>query len=706
MARFWYYAMELVEGVPLSVISDQLQAQSTSVTLVNLDTWETTLSNACAESRQSEKRLSEARAVSRGSGDPLSRESPGTSPSALGPGRGYTRRIVELMAQVAQAAHALHEAGVVHRDIKPGNIIVKADGRYAVLVDLGVAQLADDADGRLTRTREMVGTLRYASPQQVLAVGSLDRRTDIYSLGATLWELLTLRPFLDAGENTPVPVLMERIQHDDPAPLRKYHPGISRDLEAIVHKCVEKVPERRYATAADLAADLNRFLRGESVLARKGRGAKARRLCAKLARSGRLLPYVTLVVLAALCIWIVATRQSGDQSTASADASASSADKTIASTTAPNPVPVDRGKSNATPVVPAPSGQSGSGAPIADDLSEEEYTQFEQATAGHLPEQKFEFLRELKTLDHAERREMLAAMQQVLEARPPIVLTRGPDHRWVVNVGRFSGLRANSVLAIYPPEFQSAMKPMGHVRVDTCGLVNSIVSPVAYSDVPATDNLPNPGRCELAALDFGDFLASLVVDQTNSRLTEEQRGRFAKLETELSARAKRADAPFRVKNAKSHAKWIIQYRGPDLCLLPFDAARDHPRDKVPRGTPVFRIADGTSDEAQVVERVEKIFRVQNLTAVAKEFREVSSTFAVGGVASNRLRSRSCSGSTGITTAKSRRRRFRTSWQSVTSRASIRITTAWSRWTRSPRQSERFQRRGRPPRDGRGFGSSW
>src|SRR5439155_11127081 len=139
---------------------------------------------------------------------------------------------------------------------------------HAVLMDLGLAQLADQVQGRLTRTRQFVGTLRYASPEQVMAVGSLDRRSDIYSLGATLWELLTLRPMFGATEQTPTPELMQRIQYEEPEPVRRYHKGVTRDLEAIVHKCLAKVPKRRYATAAELADDLQRFLDGESVSAR------------------------------------------------------------------------------------------------------------------------------------------------------------------------------------------------------------------------------------------------------------------------------------------------------------------------------------------------------------------------------------------------------------------------------------------------------
>ncbi len=105
---------------------------------------------------------------------------------------------MELLRQVAGAAHALHEAGVVHRDIKPANIVVRAGGTEAVLMDLGVAQWAEGDAERLTTGRDVPGTLRYASPEQVLARGLVDRRSDVYALGATLWEVLALRSLYGA----------------------------------------------------------------------------------------------------------------------------------------------------------------------------------------------------------------------------------------------------------------------------------------------------------------------------------------------------------------------------------------------------------------------------------------------------------------------------------------------------------------------------
>src|SRR5262249_58239109 len=124
-------------------------------------------------------------------------------------------------------------------DMKPENIRVTPDGSQAVLMDLGLAQLADESEGRLTRTRQFVGTLRYASPEQVLSV-PLDRRSDVYSLGATLCELLTLRPLFSAPDEMPMHDLTLRIQHADPERPRNHNPRVPQDLEAIGLTCLAK----------------------------------------------------------------------------------------------------------------------------------------------------------------------------------------------------------------------------------------------------------------------------------------------------------------------------------------------------------------------------------------------------------------------------------------------------------------------------------
>src|SRR5579871_4423205 len=301
----WFYAMELVEGANLSAVCDRLQTSTRSAADVDLNTWQQTLSTACVEARQAEKPLSDTPAEAGNRPISPDAEASPSHPAEIVVQPGYVRHVVQLMQQVAEAAHALHEHGIIHRDIKPGNIMVTADGRQAVLMDLGLAQLADEVEGRLTRTRHFVGTLRYASPEQVLAVGKLDPRSDVYSLGATLWELLTLRPLFDATEQTPEAELMPRIQYEEPARLRKYHPGIARDLDAIVLKCLEKDPKRRYATAREFAHELHQFLAGEPVLARPV--GEAERLWRWCRRNRMVAGLAGAVMLSLLLGTVVAT---------------------------------------------------------------------------------------------------------------------------------------------------------------------------------------------------------------------------------------------------------------------------------------------------------------------------------------------------------------------------------------------------------------
>jgi serine/threonine protein kinase len=291
----WFYAMELVEGAPLSAVCDRLRSGGTDV---DLTAWRAAVSTVCEEVRRQEKPLGD-----RPTAWPSRPAAEAPAGPALAPGAGgdYVRQVVELVRQAAAATHALHEAGVVHRDIKPGNVLVSADGRQATLVDLGLAHLADD-EGRLTQTRQFVGTLRYASPEQVLAAGPVDRRTDVYSLGATLWELLTLRPLFGATEQTPTPDLMLMIQSAEPESPRRHNPHVPRDLEAIVLKCLEKDRGRRYATAAELVEDLGRWLRGEPVLAH--RQTVVYRLGKRVRRHRRKVVAAAVVALLLPVVWL------------------------------------------------------------------------------------------------------------------------------------------------------------------------------------------------------------------------------------------------------------------------------------------------------------------------------------------------------------------------------------------------------------------
>lgn len=257
----WFYAMELVEGADLARVCTHL-TDSAATTITDKD-WTDAVSTACSQQRHQEVPISteEERPVPAA---PPNEAIPSVPPRGRS---SHVARVVELVRQAAEAAQALHEAGVVHRDIKPGNIMITPDGQHAVLMDLGLAQLIDETEGRLTRTRQFVGTLRYASPEQVLAARRVDQRTDVYSLGATLWELVALRSLYGATDETPTPELMERIQSTEPEKVTRYNASVPGDLQAIITRCLEKDRTRRYSTALQLAEDLARWQRGEVVLA-------------------------------------------------------------------------------------------------------------------------------------------------------------------------------------------------------------------------------------------------------------------------------------------------------------------------------------------------------------------------------------------------------------------------------------------------------
>lgn len=172
---------------------------------------------------------------------------------------------VEVMRDVARAVHAAHRTGLVHRDLKPGNILLARSDSGALhpyVVDFGLAQ--EESETSLTRTGMVSGTPAYISPEQAQG-RPLDPRTDVYSLGVVLYEILAgAQPF--AGSN--LAQILVRIVQEDPVPLSRVDPAIPRDLSTIAAKCLEKEPARRYDSARALAEDLDRFLDGEPIQAR------------------------------------------------------------------------------------------------------------------------------------------------------------------------------------------------------------------------------------------------------------------------------------------------------------------------------------------------------------------------------------------------------------------------------------------------------
>jgi serine/threonine protein kinase len=169
----------------------------------------------------------------------------------------------EWIAQAAEALEYAHAAGVVHRDVKPSNLLVDNEGKLWV-TDFGVARFGDDAG--LTLTGDLLGTLRYMSPEQALGrLSAIGPRSDVYSLGATLYELLASRPVFDGEDRGE---LLRQVAFERPTALRTLAPRLPRDLETIAHKALEKSPDDRYASAGEMGFDLRRFLRGEPIRAK------------------------------------------------------------------------------------------------------------------------------------------------------------------------------------------------------------------------------------------------------------------------------------------------------------------------------------------------------------------------------------------------------------------------------------------------------
>src|SRR3984957_9957365 len=168
-------------------------------------------------------------------------------------------RAAEIGADVAIALAYAHRHGVIHRDVKPGNVLITEDGIVKV-TDFGIAR-AVNTEESLTQTGAVMGTATYFSPEQAEGMG-VDSRSDIYSLGVVIFEMVTGRPpFLG---DTPVAVASKHVREHPPAP-REVNPGVPPDLEAIILKCLAQSPDHRYATGDDLRIDLLRFREGRAV---------------------------------------------------------------------------------------------------------------------------------------------------------------------------------------------------------------------------------------------------------------------------------------------------------------------------------------------------------------------------------------------------------------------------------------------------------
>ena len=292
-----FYAMQFIAGQTLAAVIRKLREQEerrrTKHDHSTQDAVQVTRDDRAANPEQS-----------RGPASGEAEASSGALLSSLGHRQpSFFRAAAHLGEQAAEALEHAHQLGVVHRDIKPANLLLewRAGGSNPPVLwitDFGLAQFHEKTG--LTLTGDRVGTARYMSPEQASDNRALvDHRTDIYSLGVTLYELLTLHP---ACTGRDWPEVQRQILVDEPRRPRRLNPAIPRDLETIILKATAKDPGHRYATAQELADDLRRFLDDKPVKARRPtlvqRGAKWARRHRALVATGVLLLVLATVGLA------------------------------------------------------------------------------------------------------------------------------------------------------------------------------------------------------------------------------------------------------------------------------------------------------------------------------------------------------------------------------------------------------------------------
>jgi len=201
------------------------------------------------------------------------------------------RRCAEIVAILGRAVAYAHQQGVIHRDLKPSNVMLDAESGQPVLMDFGLAKEVTLEGSQLTRSGEILGTPAYMSPEQ--AAGQQEQigpRSDVYALGAVLYELLCGQPPFSGNMGE----VVLKVQSEEPTPLRKLAGPIHRDLETVCLKAMAKDPAERYASAAELAEDLERFHAGEPIKARR------RSIAARLCRTVAKRPVLSVLIAAAL----------------------------------------------------------------------------------------------------------------------------------------------------------------------------------------------------------------------------------------------------------------------------------------------------------------------------------------------------------------------------------------------------------------------
>jgi serine/threonine protein kinase/Flp pilus assembly protein TadD len=287
-----YYAMQFIEGQTLSAVIAELRRSSEPRRSIIGQDKNTTLPNSTL---QHGSRLAGSTLVA-----PLS-SLHSTQDAA------YFRAAARLAIQAAEALEHAHQLGVIHRDIKPSNLLLDGDS-HLWITDFGLAHCQSQVG--LTMTGDIIGTLRYMSPEQALARrDTIDHRTDMYGLGVTMYELLTLEP---AFAGTDRQELLRQIASEEPRLPRRVNKAIPAELETIVLKAMEKNPAERYASAQEMADDLDRYLRDEPIRAKRPSLAQRSRKWARRHRpmvwSAAAALVVALAALAGSIGWAVRDR--------------------------------------------------------------------------------------------------------------------------------------------------------------------------------------------------------------------------------------------------------------------------------------------------------------------------------------------------------------------------------------------------------------
>ncbi len=249
-----FYAMELVRGQSLAEVIAELDRRQTDGTQEVKGSKSAGPQGRSAHSQRVETRRNRDHDTS-----PVDAISSGAGFGS----KNYYRNVAQLGITLSEALQYAHEHGVIHRDIKPSNLLLNDRGEVCI-ADFGLARFQENHE--LTMTGELLGTLRYMSPEQASGHRVLDHRTDIYSLGLVLYELMTLRPAF--GEKNRK-LLLQRIVENSPQPPQRLQPNVPRDFETVILKAVSKDPDARYASACEMADDLRRFTTHRPVLARR-----------------------------------------------------------------------------------------------------------------------------------------------------------------------------------------------------------------------------------------------------------------------------------------------------------------------------------------------------------------------------------------------------------------------------------------------------